>query len=225
MSKRMINEKKCIIFGVTPFAKMIRHYVEKYSDIKIVAYTVDRAYKSEDTFDTLPLVEFERVEQEYSTEEYSFLLALGYKGMNELRKQKYQAVKEKGYKLENFIHPSVVKDYLEIGEGNIILENVTLAYGVKIGNANIIWNGCQISHESIIGDFNFFSVSSLIAGKTVVKNNCFLGVNSAVHGARTLEDYTLIGAGCYMNSSSKAYGVYVPARSICLENKISTNML
>ncbi len=221
----MIKTKKCIIFGISSFAKMIRYYVEKYSEIEVSAYTVDKEYKSSDTFDGLPLIEFERVEQTYSAEEYSFILALGYKRMNEIRKQKYQAVKAKGYKLENFIYPNVSQDYFEIGEGNIILEGVTLAYGVKIGNANIMWNGCQISHESIIGDFNFFSVSSLIAGKTVVKNNCFLGVNSAVRGARTLEDYTLVGAGCYMNNGSKPYGVYVPARSLCLENKKSIDML
>jgi len=221
----MIKDRECIIFGVTPFAKMIRYYVEKYSNIHVVAYTVDSDYKNDDIFDNLPLVGFEKIEKIYPTENYSLILALGYKGMNNARKQKYQVAKEKGYRLENFIHPSVVQDYLEIGEGNIILENVTLAYGVKIGNANIIWNGCQISHESVIGDFNFFSVSSLVAGKTIVKNNCFLGVNSAVRGARTLEDYTLIGAGCYMNNSSKPYGVYVPVRSLCLEHKKSTEML
>lgn len=221
----MMKDRKCIIFGITSFAKMIRYYVEKYSDLEVVAYTVDRRYKECDIFDGLPLIEFEEIEKKYCVEEYSFILALGYKHMNEIRKQKYHAVKAKGYKLENFIYPNTSQNYFEIGEGNIILENVTLAYGVKIGNANIIWNGCQISHESVIGDFNFFSVSSLIAGKTVVKNNCFLGVNSAVRGARTLEDYTLVGAGCYMNDGSKAYGVYVPVRSLCLENKKSTDML
>lgn len=221
----MGKDRKCIIFGITSFAKMVRYYVEKYSEIKIAAYAVDCEYKTNNIFDGLPVVEFETIEENYPPEDYSFILALGYKRMNESRKQKYQIIKKKGYKLENFIHPSVVQDCPEMGEGNIIFENVTLAYGVKIGNANIIWNGCQISHESIVGDFNFFSGGSLIAGMTVVKNNCFLGINSAVCGGRILEDYTLIGAGCYMNNSSKPYGVYVPARSLCLENKKSIEML
>lgn len=220
-----MKKRKSIIFGMTPFAKMIRYYIEKYSEIEIVAYTVDAFYKDTDTFDNLPVAAFEEVENQYPSDQYSFILAVGYTHMNSIRKQKYQEIKAKGYRLDNFIHPSVVKENIEIGEGNIILENVTLAYDVKIGNCNIIWNGCQISHESVIGDFNFFSVSSLVAGKTIVKNNCFLGVNSAVRGARVLEDYTLIGAGCYMNYDSIPYGVYVPARSVYLENKKSINML
>lgn len=221
----MKKKKNSIIFGVTPFAKMIRYYIEKYSDIEVVAYTVNASYKNINIFDQLPVVAFEEIEKQYPSDKYSFILAIGYTCMNNIRKQKYQEIKAKGYELENFIHPSAIKEHTEIGEGNIVLENVTLAYDVKIGNCNIIWNGCQISHESVIGDFNFFSVSSLVAGKTIVKNNCFLGVNSAVRGARVLEDYTLIGAGCYMNYNSKKYGVYVPARSEYLDSKKSINML
>ena len=99
-----------------------------------------------------------------------------------------------------------------------------MAYGTKIGNSNIIWNGSQISHESQVGDYNFFSVDSVIAGKTVVKNNCFLGINSTVLGNRTLEYATLVGAGAFVKENTEPYSVYVPARSICLENKKSTEM-
>ena len=61
----------------------------------------------------------------------------------------------------------------------------------------------------------------IIEGKTIVKNNCFLGIQSAVRGNRILEDYTLIGAGAYMNHSTQKEGVYVPARTVRLENKKS----
>ena len=220
-----MSNKQCIIFGTTSFAKMLRHYVEKFTDMKIIAYAIDKAYKDGEFYDELPVVEFEKIEKFYPANEYSFLIALGYSKMNDMRKKKFYEIKEKGYMLENFIHPSVVSDYAEMGEGNIIFENVTLAYNVEIGNGNIIWNGCQISHECIVGDFNFFSGNALIAGQTIVKDNCFFGINSAVRGGNTIEDYTLVGAGCYLNNGSKPYGVYVPARSICLENKKSTDML
>lgn len=218
-------KKKSIIFGANDFGKMLRFYVEKYSDIEIVAFTMDKAYITEETYQSLPVVAFEDVENIYPCEEYTMFIAAGYSKMNAIRQQKFEEAKEKGYIIENFIHPSVVNDAIEIGEGNIIFENVTLAYGVKIGNANIIWNGAQISHESEVGDYNFFSGVCLIAGKTIVKNNCFLGINCAVQGSRTLEDFTLIGAGCFMKENSKKYGVYVPARSICLENKKSIEMI
>ena len=50
-------------------------------------------------------------------------------------------------------------------------------------------------------------------------------MNSVIRGPKIVEDYTLVGAGCYINNDTKAYGVYVPARSICLENKKSTDMM
>ena len=191
-------KRKCVIFGTTDFGKMLRYYFEKYADVQIVAYTVDKAYLKSDTYDGLPAVAYEEVEKAYPPTEYTMVIALGYKKMNQIRQQKFEDAKRK--------------------------EHVTLAYGTKIGNSNIIWNGSQISHESQVGDYNFFSVDSVIAGKTVVKNNCFLGINSTVLGNRTLEYATLVGAGAFVKENTEPYSVYVPARSICLENKKSTEM-
>ena len=196
-------KRKCVIFGTTDFGKMLRFYFEKYADVQIVAYTVD---KGSDVYDGLPAVAYEEVEKVYPPEEYTMVIALGYKKMNQIRQQKFEDAKRKGYTIENFIHPSAVNDAVEIGEGNIILEHVTLAYGTKLGNSN------------------FFSVDSVIAGKTTVKNNCFLGINCTVLGNRTLADATLVGAGAFVKENTEPYSVYVPARSICLENKKSTEM-
>lgn len=217
-------KRKCVIFGTTDFGKMLRFYFEKYADVQIVAYTVDKTYLGSDVYDGLPAVAYEEVEKVYPPEEYTMVIALGYKKMNQIRQQKFEDAKRKGYTIENFIHPSAVNDAVEIGEGNIILEHVTLAYGTKLGNSNIIWNGCQISHESQVGDYNFFSVDSVIAGKTTVNNNCFLGINCTVLGNRTLADATLVGAGAFVKENTEPYSVYVPARSVCLENKKSTEM-
>ena len=217
-------KRKCVIFGTTDFGKMLRFYFEKYADVQIAAYTVDKAYLIDDRYDNLPAVAYEEIEQKYPPTEYTMIIALGYKKMNQIRQQKFEDAKKRGYTIENFIHPSAVNDAVEMGEGNIILENVTLAYGTKIGNSNILWNGCQISHESQVGNYNFFSVDSVIAGKTVVKNNCFLGINCTVLGNRTLADATLVGAGAFVKENTEPYSVYVPARSIRLENKKSTEM-
>lgn len=213
--------KKCIIFGANDFGSMLKYYIEKYLDIKCEAYTLDSKYIIEKSRDSLPVVPFEGIETIYPPEKYLFFLAIGYKQMNDIREKKYFQAVNKGYRIENFVHPTVNCEKSQIGQGNIFFENVTLSYNITIGNGNIFWNGTQISHESIIGDFNYFAPSVTLAGKTIVKNHCFLGINASVHGNRTLEDYTLVGAGTYMNKSSEKGKVYVPARSVCLQNKIS----
>ena len=50
-------------------------------------------------------------------------------------------------------------------------------------------------------------------------------MNSVIRGPKTVADYTLVGAGCYISDNTEPYGVYVPARSVHLENKKSTDMM
>lgn len=220
-----MKKKKCIVFGTTAFAEMLVKYLNYYTEYETEAYVIDKAYKDSDNLGEYPVIEFENVENIYPPSKYDMFLALGYKNMNDIRMQKYFVAKQKGYAIGSFIHPTVTRDMAEVGEGNIIFENVTLSYGVKIGNCNIIWNGCQISHETQVGDFNFFAPGAVLAGKIIVENNCFFGINSAVRGANTLRNYTLVGAGCYMNDSSEENGVYVPARSLQLKKYQSRDIL
>ena len=218
-------KKRCVMFGLTIFSQMLRFYVEKYSEVEVEAYIVDAQYKNSDSFDGLPVETFETLEEKYPADQYSVIIGLGYSKMNDLRKQKFLQVKEKGYKIQGFIHPSVIEEMKEYGEGNIILEGAVVGYKVRLGDGNIIWNGCNISHESAIGDFNYFSPGTTLGGKTVVGNNCFFGMNSVIRGPKTVADYSLVWAGCFVSDDTEPYGVYVPARSVHLENKKSTDML
>ena len=69
---------------------MLRYYFEKYADVQIVAYTVDKAYLESDTYDGLPAVAYEEVEKAYPPTEYTMVIALGYKKMNQIRQQKFE---------------------------------------------------------------------------------------------------------------------------------------
>lgn len=218
-------KKKYIIFGINYFAEMIAYYVERYDDVDVVAYTVDEQYKETDSVHGKPLIAFERLEEFYSVEDVFILNCLGYKKMNSLRRAKYEEIKRKGYKVASFIHPSTVIEKSDIGEGNIIFENVNIGYSAKIGNGNILWNGALISHHCEIGDYNFLSGSTALAGKVTIKNNCFLGVNCTVKGGVCIDEYTLVGAGCYLSKSTIAGGVYVPERFKYLEGKTSIDFL
>ena len=110
-------KRKCVIFGTTDFGKMLRYYFDKYADVQIVAYTVDKAYLESDTYDGLPAVAYEEVEKAYPPTEYTMVIALGYKKMNQIRQQKFEDAKRKGYRIENFVHPSVVDETVAMGEG------------------------------------------------------------------------------------------------------------
>lgn len=212
-------KKSLIILGNTHFAEMIKIYVEQYRKISVSAFSVDSYFIREKVLVGIPVIPLENLTDQFAPEETEIIIAIGYSQMNKVRKEKINYIKEKGYFLPNFIHPSVHIENAELGEGNIILENCNLGYHSKIGNGNILWNGCNISHDCVIGDNNYLSPSVALAGRTVIEDNCFLGINSCTGHDVYIKKYTLIGAGCFMNSSTEEYDVYVSQKPTKLRKK------
>ena len=204
---------------------MIKYYIETYTASIVAAFTVDSKYKTADSFCELPVVPFESITSTHPPSKYDAIVALGYSKMNTTRKEKFSILLHNGYTLPNFIHPSAHLENAQIGLGNIILENVNLGYNSNIGNSNIIWNGCNISHEVNIGNYNYLSPSVALAGRVNINNNCFLGINSCVKNDLAIQNYSLIGAGCYINKETEEYGVYLPASTIKIPNKKSLDII
>ncbi len=218
-------KKKLIIFGTTYFSEMLMYYVEKYDNAEVIAFTADEQYITSDVIFDRPAVGFECLDKEFDMENISVMLGIGYNNMNGLRQKKFQEIKKHGYKIESFIHPSVHMEKCKFGEGNIMLENVSIGYSVNIGDCNIFWNGSNISHHCTIGNYNFFAPSSVLAGKVKVRDNCFFGINVTVRGGITIEDRTLAGAGAYISKDTCQGSVYVPEKSKCLVGKTSKDFL
>lgn len=214
-----------IIFGINPFAQMIKYYVETYTSSSVAAFTVDSKYKSTDLLCGLPIVPFESIASTYPPSEYDAIVAVGYSEMNMIRQKKFSKLLHEGYTLPNLIHPTAHLENIQIGQGNIILENVNIGYNTTIGDSNILWNGCNISHEVNIGNYNYISPSTAIAGHVYISNNCFLGINSCVRNDITIQDYTLIGAGCYINQETEKYGVYLSTSTIKVPQKSSLDIV
>lgn len=214
--------KKIILYGNGEFSKLLKYYIENDSNREVVAVTVDRKYISSNTFEGLPLVAFEECETYYSPEKYEILICVGYSKMNTIRQEIFRKCKDKGYKIASYIHNSaIIADNVELGEGNIILENTLIQPFCKIGDGNLIWYKVSIAHECNIGNFNTIAGMCSISGIVKIKNNCFLGNNSTIRDKINLANYTLVGAGTYINNDTEEYGVYIPERSI----KINKNSL
>lgn len=210
-----------IIFGTNNYTEIFEDYLEKEDSYEVCAYTVDKSYVHEPYYHGKPLIPFEEISEFYPPESYKILLAVGYNHMNDGRKQKYNECKEKGYEVLTYIHPTA-KVFTEcIGEGSLLMAGCVVEHGCSLGICNIVNPNALISHNTEIGNFNFIAGSCSIAGNVIVKDNCMLGMNSTVKNGVLLEAYTLLGAGAYINHDTCKYDVYVPARSVKLENKKS----
>ncbi len=76
---------------------------------------------------------------------------------------------------------------LEIGEGNLFRENVTIHRGTThsgktvIGNFNFFMAGSHVGHDCVIGNRCILTNGSMIGGHCVLEDNVILAGNAAVH--------------------------------------------
>ena len=57
--------KKIIIFGTTAFSKLMKWYIENDSEDKVIAFTLNERYISENSFCDLPVVSYEKLKEIY----------------------------------------------------------------------------------------------------------------------------------------------------------------
>ena len=214
-----MSENEIVIFGTGEFAQEIFLYIEKFSKLKVVAFTIHKEFIKEEKLYEKPIIPFEEIENNYSPNKVSMIICVGFSKMNKKREKIFLEVKNKNYKLENFIHPSnYVWDELEIGENCIILENNVIRPHVKIGNDVIIENNNVISHHCIIKDHCYITSQTIIAGHVTIESNCFLGINCTIRNRIKIEKESLIGAGAVILKNTKEKEVY-SANTVMLSRK------
>lgn len=217
--------RKAIILGAGQFAEEVYCYLLQDQTVQIEGFAVEGAFRQEDKLCGLPLVDFEAVEAVYPSAEYGIYICIGYVGMNTVRERMFEAVRAKGYEIFSYCHPSSVVNATIMGAGTIILANVTIGPWCEIGEGNIFWDNSILAHNAKVGNFNYFTVSASLAGRVTIGNNCVFGNNCTVRDGVKISDRTLVGAGCYVSQDTQADGVYVPARSVYLEDKKSVDFL
>ena len=85
-----------VIFGAGDIARLAHHYFTTDSPHQVVAFTVDRDYKTEETFLGLPLCAADEVVARYPPGEFRMFVALSYSKMNHVRAAKYAEMKGAG---------------------------------------------------------------------------------------------------------------------------------
>lgn len=207
--------KPIVVFGMGDIAQIANYYFTIDSEREVVAFTVDSAYITSDTFEGKPVVAFEEIQSLYPATEYDMFIALSYSKMNKIREMKYHEAKQKGYTLASYISSkcSYMSQY-PCGDNCFIFEDNTIQPFVKIGSNVTLWSGNHIGHHSVIYDHNFISSHVVISGHCEIHSNCFLGVNATLHNNVVIAKENLIGAGAIISKSTDEKGVYLPAQSM-----------
>jgi len=101
---------------------------------------------------------------------------------------------------------------LEIGDGNVIREYVTLQPGTEqglmktaIGSSNLFMASAHVGHDCKVGDRNIFANSVAISGHVQIDNGVILGGMAGIHQYTRLGDLAFIGAGAMVAQDIPPY--------------------
>lgn len=205
--------KKNLIFGCSALGRRLFHNL-KNEGHTTAAFVVDDNYCHQEQFYGLPLVPYSKMEKLFPPAEYEVYVAIGYTDMNAGRKKVMERLLERGYSLPNYIHPSVIRDGVTMGLGNLIFAGSILDMDAKIGDGNMLFQGVIISHDTKIGSYNYFSPSVALAGDITAGNQNFFGLNCSVKNGVRIGDCCLIGSSAYVSRDLKDGRVLLPAKSI-----------
>jgi UDP-N-acetylglucosamine acyltransferase len=101
---------------------------------------------------------------------------------------------------------------LEIGDNNLIRENVTINRGTvqgggitKIGNDNWIMAYVHIAHDCIIGNNNTLANNATLAGHVIIKDSVILGGFTLVSQFNAMGSYSFSAMGSVISRNVPPY--------------------
>lgn len=201
---------KVIIFGIQDFAQLANFYLQHDSEHEVVAFSVNAQYLPETkTFEGLPVVAFENIEETYPPSEFKFFAPMSPSRMNRLRESVYRQIKLKGYEMISYVSSrATVFPGAVIGDNCFILEDNTIQPFTTIGNNVVLWSGNHIGHHGVIKDHVSFTSHVVLSGHCVVEPFAFLGVNATIRDGIHIAEGSLIGMAAAITKDTEPWGVY-----------------
>lgn len=182
------------IFGAGETGLLVRHYFQ-LSGRSVQGFLVDTE-RPLASVDGLPVLAWEQFVQETSPHDAEVFVAISYQSMNKLRRSKFQKVRDAGFTMPTYVHPSanIASDVL-LGENCLVLENCVVQMGGCLGDNVHVWSGSHVGHGATVGSHAFISSQVVLAGHSTIGAESFLGANSSVREAVVLGESCLVGIG------------------------------
>lgn len=207
-------KKKLIIFGTGTLAEIAYFYFANDSDYEVVGFTSDKSQQFYGDFLLeKPVYTWDQLLTSYEKEEIEIFVAIGYRKTNQVRRERFDQVKQAGFKLANYISSRAINYSKKIGENCFILENNVLQPFCEVGDCVTMWSGNHLGHHSVVGDNCFITSHVVISGKCIIGSNTFIGVNSSLHDNVHVGKFCVIGAGSIVSESCEDRTVFLPSKS------------
>lgn len=188
--------RNLVIVGDSLFAEIAHEYFEHDSDHTVVAFSVEREYRTRTVFRGLPVVAFEELAHELDPASHSVYVAIMYRELNRLRTRLLDAAVSQGFHPTSYVSSrAFVWRGVQLGEHCFVFENSTLQPFVSVGRNCVLWAGSHVAHHASLGDNVFLAPHVAISGSAQIGDNCFLGINS------TIVNDVAVGTDCWIGPS------------------------
>ena len=196
-----------IVYGSRMLAGMLYYDSLRHPDFKIVAFVQDEPYLDESgQYFGLPQVGFKSVNEYYPPSTYDMIvLTASYNDMRN-REGMYRKAKASGYSLRNYVSPSsIVSPDVEMGDNNLIFEQVFLGARGHMGSCNTIRQQVYLGHDFELGNNIVITPGCKIGGDCRIEDNCYIGIGATISNNTRISEESLVGAGSVVIKDTEAF--------------------
>lgn len=200
---------------------MLFEYLSNDSNYKVLSFAAEKEYICDKYINGVPVYDPDELQKVFDKDEIEIIVAITFSNMNRERARVFENLKKNGYKFGSYISSrSFISDSAQIGKNVIILENSSVQYRCTIEDNVVIGSGCVVAHSSIVHKNSWLSAGVITGGFVEIGSNSFIGLNTTIADKTCLEDFTLAGAGAYIQGRTGRYSVYPGNKSRDLLKKI-----
>jgi sugar O-acyltransferase (sialic acid O-acetyltransferase NeuD family) len=203
----MLQSNRIFLYGASGHAKVICEILE--SRHRIPHGLID---DNPHVTSLLDYPVYNTLEQASVSSDDQFIISIG---NNSIRKA--VAAKLNGLQFTNAIHSSaIVSPRAVIGEGTVVMPNVSVNVHSNIGRHVILNTNCSIDHDCMVGDFVHVSPNAALAGNVKVGEGTQVGIGACVMQNITIGKWVTVGAGAVIIRDVPDFAVVVgnPGRII-----------
>ncbi len=210
--------KPLVIFGAGSMARVLLSFLEHGS---VAAFVVDDEFQS-GALRGLPVVRLSDAPNFLAPDRYDFLMAIGYAGMNEGRRARFELMRDRGYGATSYVHDSVIEhDGAHVCSWAVIYDGVALHADAKVDLNAFISSNVSIGHDCQIGHSAWLNSGVSLGGGVKVGDGCVLGMNAVVAEGVTLGARTFVGANTLVTRDTMCDSVVVsePGRRVAVDSR------
>jgi sugar O-acyltransferase (sialic acid O-acetyltransferase NeuD family) len=209
--------RSLVIVGDGEFGEIAYEYFTHDSPYDVVAFSVEREFRTKDELFGLPVADFETLEERYEPRSHCVFVAVTFTQLNRVRTRLLAEARGKGFSPSSYVSSrAFVWPNADIGENCFLFEHSVVQHHATIGDNVVVWSGTNVLHRATVGANTFVSANAVVNGFSAVGRSCFLGANSCVRDYVSIADDCIVGAGAVVIEDTKPGKVYVgnPARAL-----------